>query len=1204
MASAAELAILLTVKDMASAQLQGFGQKLGGMGKLGAVAAVGLAGVAAAGVGLVAGLGAAVGEAMDFESAMSGVAAVAGGTDADLKALSDTAIALGQDTTLSGIGATEAARAMRELAAAGLSVDDIVGGAALGALRLASAGGIDVGRAAEIAAMALANFGLEGNQAASVADLFARAANSSAISVDDIAESLKYVGPVAKSMGLSIEDTTAAIAALGNQGIKGTQAGTALRSMIVSLASPSKEAKKIIDGLGLSFFDSAGNMKDFGGISEELKTRMAGLTDQQRAHALSTLFGNEALTAATVLYGEGAAGIAEWLGKVTSGASAADVGAKRNDNLKGSLEALKGSVQTALIAIGMGLTPALKGLASSFASGVSAAIPFLTMLGQKIGAALTVAIGLFQRFAQYVGSAITAVVDAFRKLQAGEITLAQFIGGIKTMIATLVSSLLGLGGTGAGGLGGFAQTVGNAIRAALPIVAHELGILGRAFGDWVTTTAIPWLMPQLQAWLTALGTWLTGTALPWIGAQLGALGQAFGTWITETAIPYLQANLPLWLQALDAWLMGTALPWISQQLSTLGQAFGTWITTTAIPYLQANLPNWLAALGDFITGTALPALGTFMEMFAEGMSVWINDRAIPYLQANLPNWLAALGDFITGTAAPAVGDALIAVGQAMGDWVTTTAVPWLQQKLPEWGAALANFILNDGLPQAVTALTELGTKFGTWVIDTAIPAVQQALAQWGAAVVTFLIGTALPAIGAAITQVGKEMVTRYIEAIRDAPDRVGTVIEGIKAIVTSKLAEAVVAAVQAGNNLRDQFLAALAATVAGVIGKMGEIVAAVRDGVGQLPGIVMSIGGALFAAGAAIIGQLVAGVKSRIGEAIQIVRDGIQQIADLMPGSEPKDPTSPLRGLIEAGAAIFGNIAEGIAQGKPEAVKAAADASSAVAKAITDTLGAFSALASFDFGTNSPSGETMGWFRHLAESLIITLRDVATMVGTEGLAAAKQVGESAGQIGSAVKSTLEGFKALAEYDFTKGSPTGEAMGWFRHLMESIVLNFAQAATLVGGEGMTKARGFAQAVSDVVMAAKNALEMFAKLKEFEGIPAKALEDMHTALEGALDFATKLFQRAEAIKAEAAAFANSMKEAARLFLEGESIGNGIGSMAVPAAPLGVGGGNGGGGNPGGLGGQPTYNLTIAGDVYDAGQFENKVVAVLNTAARRGR
>ena len=92
MATAAELAILLTVKDMASKQLQGFGKELGGMGAAGKVAAVGLAGIAAAGLGLVAGIGKAVGTAMDFESAMSAVAAVAGGTDADLKRLSDTAL--------------------------------------------------------------------------------------------------------------------------------------------------------------------------------------------------------------------------------------------------------------------------------------------------------------------------------------------------------------------------------------------------------------------------------------------------------------------------------------------------------------------------------------------------------------------------------------------------------------------------------------------------------------------------------------------------------------------------------------------------------------------------------------------------------------------------------------------------------------------------------------------------------------------------------------------------------------------------------------------------------------------------------------------------------------------------------------------------------------------------------------------------------
>jgi hypothetical protein len=315
------------------------------------------------------------------------------------------------------------------------------------------------------------------------------------------------------------------------------------------------------------------------------------------------------------------------------------------------------------------------------------------------------------------------------------------------------------------------------------------------------------------------------------------------------------------------------------------------------------------------------------------------------------------------------------------------------------------------------------------------------------------------------------------------------------------------------------------------------------------------VAGALFGAGAALINSLIAGIQSRIGAAIQIVRDGIQQIADLLPGSEPKDPTSPLARLGLRGAAIFGNLADGIEQGKPEAVSAAASATSAVAKAVTDVLGALTALVKHDWANDSPSAETLGWFRHLAESVVATLQGVADTIGTEGLAAAKQVGESMGQVGSAVKSTLEGLQALAEYDFTKGSPTGEAMGWFRHLMESIVLNFSQAAALVGTDAMREAKEFADAVSKVVAGTKAALELFATLVEYKDKPAEALHALWVGLEGALEAMGDLVSRADALKNGAWDYLREMEETARIVAKAQSIANGLGAME-PIAPTGGG------------------------------------------------
>jgi TP901 family phage tail tape measure protein len=1267
MASAAELVVLLTAKDMASKTLAGFGQQLGGMGGLAKVATAGLATVAAAGVGLATGLVQSVGAAMDFEAAMSAVQAVAGGTDADLKALSDTAIQLGQDTTLSGIGATEAAQAMRELAAAGLSVDDIVGGAALGALRLASAGGIDVARAAEIAAMALANFGLAGSDAAMVADLFASAANSSAISVDDIAEAMKYVGPIASSMGLSIKEVTATIAALGNQGIKGSAAGTALRSMLVNLASPSKQAAKLIKELGLEFFDANGQMKNLAGISEELKAGMAGLTDQQRAHALSTIFGNEAMTAATVLYGEGAAGINKWLSEIQNGATAAQVGAMRNDNLKGSIEALKSSFETAQIVLGTAFLPALKQLADLATGAVNASIPLIKAWGPQLAAALSAGLGALPGLVERAATAVGSLVTAFRALASGD------INGMFGPILAAIEAAFGPAAMAraAGGVSLFLTAleqlrgVVNLAREAfaqLPTPVQQLIAGFLALGPAVRVAAV--VVPLLLGALTGLGPivgFLTST-IPVLGAVIAALG----------------APLTLTIAAVAALALAWTQNWFGIRDATMP------IVTQLVGFVTGTLIPGLQQLGAFVTGTLVPqfmagwaqiqaAVQAALAVIVPAM-VQIGDATIAAFNAALPGIMA----FIAGV--QQLGAAVLPVLSSVASAVMSSLGPamaaleaWAREVIPQFAAAWSNVAsivgpligaLASQIGAALSAIAGFITAHSAQ-IQVILGGAWQAMSSMIGAVLTVITGLISSAL-LAISGDWRGAWDRLVQTVTTARGQVEAAIAGMTQAIIGMLVLGLQTMVSAAQS-------AWTALVAATQSAMAQMAAAVQGGVGQLPGIVMSVAGALFGAGAALINSLIAGIQSRIGAAIQIVRDGIQQIADLMPGSEPKDPSSPLRGLAERGAAIFGNLAEGINSSKPEVVKAAADAASAIAKAVTDTLGAMKALANFDFAADSPTGEAMGWFRlmlealvatmaeaarwfdtaaleqvntlsetmgkvgggvkgildglaalaahdfatqsasgetlgwfaHMMTSLVQTLAEVARQVGGEGLAAAKQVGESAGQIGGAVKSTLEGFKALAEYDFTKGSPTGEAMGWFRHLMESIVLNFAQAATLVGGEGMTKAREFAQAVSDVVTAAKNALELFAKLKEFEGIPAKALEDMHTALEGALDFATKLFQRAEAIKAEAAAFANSMKEAARLFTEGMSLGNGMGGMTVPSAPLGVGGSNGGGGGtPGGLGGAPVYTMNFNGDIYDGARFEDRVVDAIQVADRRGR
>lgn len=1023
--------VVIAAKDLASGPIRAVSSSLGILGGAGkgvagivGTATTALAGMAVvAGGGLATGIGVAVSQAANFESAIDNVGSLVNATDTQLEQLANAALALGQDISLSGIGASDAAAAMAELAAAGFSVGEMTDGATRGVLLLASATGTAVPVAAQIAGDSFNIFRQAMNLTAAdmprLANLFVGASNVSSIGLTDIGESMKYVGPIAAAMGISIEDVTAAIAALGNQGIKGSEAGTSLRTVIASLSDPSKEARKVMNDLGLSFFDGSGHMKDFAGISEELKSKLSGLTDQQRAAALSTLFGREAMSAATVLYGEGAAGIQKYMQAIEDQGNAAAIGARRNDNLKGAIEALKGAGETALIAFGRGLTPGLQDLATKLAGGVSAAIPFITMLGTRLAGAASVAIDVITRFGSYVSSAIGAVVDAFQKLKGGEITLAQFIGGIKNMIATVMGDLFG--GGGGGGASAFIGSIVGVLRQAFPIVVNELAILGRAFGDWVTTTALPWLMPKLGELLAALGGWITGTALPWIGSALVAVGQAFGNWVSATAIPFLQANLPVWLAALGAWITGTALPAVAGWIGAIASAFGTWVSGTAIPYLQANLPLWAQAIYDFLAAN-IPVLVSNLEMVSRAFADWVKTTAIPYLQANLPEWLAALAGWITGTALPAVGEAMITIAQAFGNWVIDSAVPFLQEKLPAWYTALSGFVNDTVLPGAGNLLLALGAKFGDWITEKAVPYLQEKIPEWLRAITDYLANTALPAIGNKAVELGTALVNKFMDEARKLADQVQT--------------------------------------------EMGKVPGAITNGIGDLSRL-------LYQKGVDLVQGLINGIGSMIGAAVQKAKDLAGQVAGAITGLW--DQKSPSRLAMGFGRNFVEGLILGMDEKQQEAAKKGAEVASAVAKSVTDILGANRLLARFNFATDAPTGDQLGWFAHLASSLVATLADVAAQFKKEALEQVDDFSDTLSKVGSSVKNAVEGLLAIGKAPWAESSPDGNALAWFAHLASSLVTLFADAAATFAEGALEQAGKLADAASKVGGSVKNTLD---------------------------------------------------------------------------------------------------------------------------------
>ena len=308
-------------------------------------------GLAAAGMAAGALGVAAIKTAADFDASMSGVQSVTRASAAEMDLLRQAAIDAGADTIYS---ASEAAAGITELGKAGLSTTDILSGGLNGALNLAASEGIEVGESAELMATALTQFGLSGDRATDVADALAAGAGSASGSARDLGFALSQAGTMAHTYGISMEETVGVLSAFASAGMIGSDAGTSLRSMLQHLGNPTKEASELMDELGISVYDNQGHFVSLSNLAGQLQTQMGGLSEEERNAAMATIFGADAVRAATQLYNQGADGVEKWTETVSQSGYAAEMASTRTDNLQGDLEQLSGSFETLLINLGEG----------------------------------------------------------------------------------------------------------------------------------------------------------------------------------------------------------------------------------------------------------------------------------------------------------------------------------------------------------------------------------------------------------------------------------------------------------------------------------------------------------------------------------------------------------------------------------------------------------------------------------------------------------------------------------------------------------------------------------------------------------------------------------------------------------------------------------------------------------------------------------
>jgi TP901 family phage tail tape measure protein len=468
-----------------------------GQGDLDAVAN----GAIAFGLALGTALAAGVAQAAEFDHAMAQVNAVSNATVDEFNSLRAAALEMGATTQFS---ATEAANAIEELSKAGLTASQITGGALRGALNLAAAGGIGLAEAASIAATTLKQFNLEASEMSSVADTLAGSANASNTDVTGLGQSLKNVGTVAAQAGLDVQETVGILSAMGDQALTGAEAGTNLKTTLLRLLAPTKEAKAVMDDLGISIYDTNGQVLGAVDIVRELEEGLGSLTIEQRNAAMATLFGQEAIAGANILLAEGSAGISNYIDKVSEQGVAAETAAKRIDSLKGDV----GNLQSAI-----------EGLAIGSSGGLSEALRTVTKFATELVGSL---------------NAIPAPISNTAVVLGAVVAMSSLLGGtflrVRDKAAQMNQSLAAAGPA--------SQKVAAGFSAIGRYGGPAIGILGgiQAASLLLSATIGTQLNPQIEAFGTGLSRWAKdGEVAGEIARVMGDDMDKFGQSLTSAA---------------------------------------------------------------------------------------------------------------------------------------------------------------------------------------------------------------------------------------------------------------------------------------------------------------------------------------------------------------------------------------------------------------------------------------------------------------------------------------------------------------------------------------------------------------------------------------------------------------------------------------------------------------------------------------------
>lgn len=674
---------------------------------------------------------------MEFESGMSKVQAISGATGKEVEQLKKKAIEMGAKTKFS---ASEAAEAFSYMAMAGWKTGDMLDGIE-GVMNLAAASGEDLASTSDIVTDALTAFGLSAKDSAHFADVLAKASSNSNTNVGLMGETFKYLAPVAGALGYSVEDCAVAIGLMANSGIKASQAGTSLRSLLTNLAKPTEQVADAMEEYNISLTDSQGNMKPMSELVNDLRDRFSGLTESEKTNLAATLAGKTGMSGLLAIVNASDEDFQKLTESINNADGAAeDMANTMLDNASGAVTILKSTLESAAIVIGTRLTPYIRKLAESitrlvekfnnlsdeqqdsivrFGLIVAAIGPVLLILSKIISVVVTV-VNVFRTF----GTVIMSVKTSIELIRAGYVGLATAMGGIPKIVALISTAL------------------SSPVAPILAIVA-VIGTLVAAFVHlWNTSKEFKTFWVDLWGKIK--------------GAVSNAI-DAIKTFFLQTIPQVFNSAMSVIKKFVDSI--------VKFFTSTLPQTFNNFVNKT-LPNAIKSIINWFAQL-PYNIGFAIGSLIGYFYLFGTNLLSWIKTE-LPKLVNNIINWFAQLPSKIK-TQLDKIIKNIVTWGTNMYKQATTSAKNFVNEVV-KWISNLPSKV-QTYLTNTISKVTSWGSNMISKAKSTASDFVSDFVEKIKSlpTKVSDIIGkipAKVTAIGGELKQAGRDIFNKLFEGIK------------------------------------------------------------------------------------------------------------------------------------------------------------------------------------------------------------------------------------------------------------------------------------------------------------------------------------------------------------------------------------------------------------------------------------------------------